>query len=133
MEKIFVDTSAIFALVNTAETNNLAALDTWNGFGNNDVDLISNNYVIVESISLIQGRLGLSVVRKLLDNVLPFIQVIWVDEDQHSAIVQDVLSANRRQLSLVDCSAFATMRREGIETAFTFDAHFREQGFRVIP
>ncbi len=133
MEKIFVDTSAIFALVNTAETNNLAALDTWNGFGNNDVDLISNNYVIVESISLIQGRLGLSVVRKLLDNVLPFIQVIWVDEDQHSAIVQDVLSANRRQLSLVDYSSFVTMRREGIETAFTFDAHFREQGFRVIP
>ncbi|MEW5827299.1 MAG: PIN domain-containing protein [Chloroflexota bacterium] len=133
MEKIFVDTSAMFALVNTAEANNLAAWDIWNGFGDNDVDLISNNYVIVESISLIQGRLGLSVMRKLLDNVLPFIQVIWVDEDQHSAIVQDVLSANRRNLSLVDCSAFATMRREGIETVFTFDAHFREQGFRVIP
>jgi predicted nucleic acid-binding protein len=133
MEKIFVDTSAMFALVNTAEANHAAAWDTWKGFGDDDCDLVSNNYVIVESISLTQGRLGLSVVRKLLDNILPFIQVIWVDEEQHSAIVQDVLSANRRQLSLVDCSAFATMRRGGIETVFTFDEHFREQGFKVIP
>ena len=133
MEKIFVDTSAIFAIVNTAEANSSIARKAWRNFLENADDLVSNNYVIVESISLTQGRLGLSVVRNLLDNILPFIQVIWVDEDQHSAIVQDVLSANRRNLSLVDCSAFATMRREEIGTVFTFDAHFREQGFRVIP
>lgn len=47
--------------------------------------------------------------------------------------MQNVLTANRRQLSLVDCSAFETMRRLDIETVFTFDEHFREQGFNVIP
>lgn len=71
--------------------------------------------------------------RKLINDVLPSIQVIWVDEELHAAIVQDLLTFNRRQLSLVDCSAFATMRQEGIETVFTFNADFGEQGFKVIP
>lgn len=57
----------------------------------------------------------------------------WVDEAQHQTIVQTVLTTNRRQLSLVDCASFETMRRLGIETVFTSDSHFREWGFDVIP
>lgn len=41
MEKIFRDTSAIFALVNTAEVNNLIAWDTWDNFGD-EVELVSS-------------------------------------------------------------------------------------------
>jgi predicted nucleic acid-binding protein len=47
--------------------------------------------------------------------------------------LENLLSINRRQLSFVDCTAFQTMRRLGIETAFTFDSHFREEGFNTIP
>jgi uncharacterized protein len=44
-----------------------------------------------------------------------------------------LLAANRRTLSLVDCSSFDIMRKFGIDTVFTFDPHFREQGFSVVP
>ena len=40
---------------------------------------------------------------------------------------------NRRHLSLVDVSAFATMRRMGANQVFTFDQHFAEEGFEVFP
>lgn len=39
----------------------------------------------------------------------------------------------RRQLSLVDCTSFEAMQRRGLTQAFTFDAHFAERGFEVIP
>ena len=61
---------------------------------------------------------------------------VSVNHDKYPAeiySVQDVFAANRRQLSLVDCSSFETMRRVRIEKVFTFDEHFREQGFEVIP
>jgi predicted nucleic acid-binding protein len=46
---------------------------------------------------------------------------------------EQLLTADRRQLSLVDCSSFETMRRLGIKKVFSFDEHFREQDFEVIP
>ena len=57
----------------------------------------------------------------------------WIGEEQHDVAIQTVLTANRRNLSLVDCASFETMRRLGIETVFTFDEHFRDQGFKVVP
>jgi predicted nucleic acid-binding protein len=60
-------------------------------------------------------------------------EVEWLDEGLHNTIVDLALTTNRRQLSLVDLSSFDTMRRHSITTAFTFDSHFREQGFEVIP
>jgi len=43
------------------------------------------------------------------------------------------VTADRRQLSLVDCSSFETMRRLGIKKVFSFGEHFREHDFEVIP
>jgi len=133
MVTVFVDTSALFALVNTAEENNSSAWDTWNDLIRRGDELITNNYVIVESIALIQNRLGISIVQKLQTNTVSLLHIVWIDEEQHAAALQNVLAANRRTLSLVDCSAFETMRRMGINTVFTFDPHFAEQGFTVIP
>jgi predicted nucleic acid-binding protein len=43
------------------------------------------------------------------------------------------LLENRRNLSFVDCSSFDTIQRLIIDKVFTFDGHFAEQGFAVIP
>ena len=98
-----------------------------------DQTLFTNNYVIVESIALIQKRLGFEKVRDFQTKILALLQIEWVDEAQHITAIETVLQANRRKLSLIDCSAFQTMNSRGINTVFTFDDHFREQGFKIIP
>ena len=44
-----------------------------------------------------------------------------------------VLTAQRKKLSIVDCASFLIMREQGVSEAFTFDKHFGEQGFTVVP
>ena len=129
----FVDTSALYALVIKKDINNRIAVETWEKLTEHGGRLVTNNYVLVECISLLQSRIGLESAIYIQNEVVPFLTVVWVDEDQHAAAVHHLLSASRRNLSLVDCSAFETMRRLGIDTVFTFDEHFREQGFKVIP
>ena len=133
LKMIFVDSSALFALLFVDDVNHRLARISWRSLLEDDRALLANNYVIVESIVIIQKRLGLEKVREFQENIFPFLEIEWVDEEQHKIAIDRVLSANRRHLSLVDCSAFETMRRLGIETVFTFDSHFREEGFKVIP
>ena len=133
MEKIFVDTSALYALIGDEDRNKETAVSAWEGMVDRGELLITNNYVLVECFALVQNRLGIEFARVLHANIVPFLQIDWIEEAQHFNSAQEVFAFNRRQLSLVDCSAFETMHRLGIEKVFTFDDHFREQGFDVIP
>jgi len=131
--EIFVDTSAIFALLDKETHFNQNAILTWERLLQENVRLVTNNYVLVESFTLLQSRLGLSAAVQLQSKIAPLLEIEWINEQQHSNTVNQVLGANRRNLSLVDCSSFDTMRSRNIEKAFTFDKHFQEQGFTVIP
>ncbi len=130
---IFVDTAAFLALLDTKDEYHDRARTTWEDLLHGSEGLASNNYTLVESIFLVQRRLGIEAVRILQTRIAPFLLIEWCTEEQHDSAVKLILSANRRGLSLVDHSAFETMRRLGMRTAFTFDSHFREQGFTVIP
>ena len=130
---IFVDTSALLALVNINDQFHDQAKSQWQLLLKNKDILFSNNYVTLESVSLIQRRFGVDWIGTLHAEILSLIDIAWVDENQHQAALTAFLTANRRQLSLVDCSSFETMRRLEIENVFTFDEHFQEQGFKVIP
>ena len=130
---IFVDTSAFYSLSCAEDRNYFQAIKIWEDLVKEETDLVTNNYIVVESISLFQNRFGIDQVRTFQTKLVPFLNMDWIGEEQHAFAIQTVLTTNRRNLSLVDCASFETMRRLGIETVFTFDEHFRDQGFKVIP
>jgi uncharacterized protein len=129
----FVDTSAFFTILDVAEHQHHRARGLWNQLVSDHELLVTSNYIVTETTALAQNRLGISAIRSLYQDILPIIQVTWVDEDIHSAAIAALFTANRRSLSLVDCSSFEVMRRRGITRVFAFDEHFREQGFEVLP
>jgi predicted nucleic acid-binding protein len=80
-----------------------------------------------------QRRLGLEAVRVFQEDILPLINIEWIDKETHQSGMSALLAASKRDLSLVDCVSFETMRTLGIKTVFAFDPHFAEQGFKCIP
>ncbi|MBI2170922.1 MAG: VapC toxin family PIN domain ribonuclease, partial [Chloroflexi bacterium] len=82
--------------------------------------------------ALVQNRLGIAAVRVLVEDILPVIRVHWVAPEEHQAGVSALLTAGRRNLSLVDCVSFHSIRRLGVSDAFAFDQDFAEQGFRLL-
>ena len=130
---VFVDTSALYALLDRSDANHRSAVNAWVDFLKSDERLITSNYVLVESFALTQGRLGIAAVRLLDEDIMPVINVNFVGREIHRSSISAVLSAGRRNLSLVDCVSFEIMRTLGIKTAFTFDPHFKEQGFTILP
>lgn len=129
----FVDTSALFAILDADDQNHERAKQAWMNLIAQGPELVCTSYILVEALALVQRRLGMEAVRVLQEDVAPILRVEWVDESTHDAGVAALLTAARRELSLVDCVSFNVMRRLGIKTAFTFDDHFAEQGFEQIP
>jgi predicted nucleic acid-binding protein len=129
---VFVDTSALFAMLDADDQNHQRAKQAWVSLITQGTEFTSTSYVLVETFALVQHRLGMEAVRVLQEDVVPVLRVEWVDEATHESGVAAMLTAARRQLSLVDCVSFIAMRRLGIKTVFAFDDHFAEQGFEQV-
>ena len=130
---VFVDTSALIALLDGGEDRHVVCGRAWKKLLQEDASLVTSSYVMVETYGLAQRRLGLDAVRVLTTDFLPLITVDWVDEFVHGAALAALLTANRRDLSLVDCVSFEIMRRRDVARAFALDSDFSKQGFAVVP
>ncbi|MEW6223006.1 MAG: PIN domain-containing protein [Chloroflexota bacterium] len=129
---IFVDTAAIYAVLDDQDPNHAAARETLLGLRDTDDGLLTHEYVVVEVTALVQRRLGLEVLRRFVDDLLPLFAIAWVDDALHVE-AREALLAGRRSVSLVDRTSFIVMRRHGVRRAFTFDPDFAAEGFEVIP
>lgn len=126
---IFIDTSAIHAILDRNDANHQAAKSCWWTLLDSGSLIFTTNYVIVESCALAQSRLGLDAVRAIHEQLLPVMEIVRVDERTHSLATSALLAAKRRKLSLVDCVSFAVMRQKGSHVAFAFDQHFADERF----
>jgi predicted nucleic acid-binding protein len=131
--KLFVDTSALLAILNADDRFHPPARDGWSQWVREGVALLTSNYVVIEATALTQRRMGVDAAVLLHEDVLPVVRVEWVAPALHRAGVSALLAARRRDLSLVDCTSFELMRRLEVRAAFTFDRHFAEQGFECLP
>ena len=131
--RIFIDTSAFYALLDRDDESHQKAKRAWADLLNDENTLVTSNYVLVEAFALLQHRLGIEAVRGFQNDILPLVNVEFVNSEIHRSSVSALLSASRRNLSLVDCTSFETMRTLEIKAVFAFDPHFEEQGFNVLP
>ena len=128
---VFIDTSALLALLDPDDDSHRAAAETFSSLLPDG--LVTHNYVVVETAALVQSRLPRLQLRILFTGLLPLVEVEWIDTELHDAAVATLLSTTRRSISFVDWVSFELMRRHTIETAFALDRDFRTQGFQTTP
>jgi predicted nucleic acid-binding protein len=128
---IFVDTSAIYALLADDDESHAAAAATFGVLGESE-ELVTHGYVVSEAAALVQRRLGPVALRTLLAEVLEIIDVVMVDRATHDAAVASLLASIDRRISLVDWTSFVFMRARGIVDAIAYDRDFAAQGFRIL-
>jgi len=130
---IFIDTSGFIAVLDRDDASHTEAVITWVDILTSEEDLLTTNYVLVETCALVQNRLGMKAIKVFQEDIVPVLLIEWTDKDVHQAAIRIMRAAVRKKLSLVDCASFETMRLLGVTTAFTLDKHFKEQGFICLP
>ncbi|MHB1457396.1 MAG: type II toxin-antitoxin system VapC family toxin [Armatimonadota bacterium] len=129
---VFVDTSAFYAAISRSDINNEKSISEWDRLLDDEsIKLYTSNYVVVESCALVRNRLGYDALRSFLDDLLPSVAILWVDQKVHASALEAMIAFGNNGPSLVDCSSFTVMRANGIIHALAFDKHFIDQGFSL--
>lgn len=128
--RVFVDTSALYALLDEDDVNHRAA--TTRIAALRGAELVTHAYVLVETLALVSRRLGRLAVTRLLDGLLVVVSVEPVDPAVHAAALADYRQSQSAAISFVDRTSFAFMRASGVGDAFAFDDDFRAAGFDLV-
>jgi len=126
---IFLDTSAIYALADRDDPHHQQAKGLFQDILSSEEGILTHSYVLVESMALIQFRLGLDASLKLAHSVSAF-EIVWIDAAIHQEAVRK-LDSSRSQSSLVDQVSFAIMRARNLDEALSFNRNFELEGFRI--
>ena len=132
IENAFIDTSAFYALMDRSDSYHQKAKKLWTFLLDEEITFKTTNYIIIETLALLQNRLGFEAAHLSSSDILELVDILWVDEPRHKLAFELWLSLGRKKLSLVDCVSFITMRHYRLENVFGFDRHFDEQGFIIL-
>lgn len=132
MKRLFVDTGAWYAVVDKKDPDHkeVAAF-----IKNNKIPPLTTNFVFDETITLIRSRLGWSVAKEFGEKLKSsaFVSIVAVKDEDEERAWEIFLKYKDKDFSYTDCTSFAIMERLKIDTAFSFDNHFRVIGFKVLP
>jgi len=131
-EPVFADTSAWFALKDADDVNHSSATR----FIGQRPYLITTNYVIDETITLVRAHLGHRDAVELGERLWrgELAAIVWVTREDEQAAWELFKRYDDKEFSFTDCTSFVVMRRLGITHAFTFDEDFEQTGeFICVP
>ena len=133
-EKLFIDTSAFYALEDASDEHHdeALAIQRWCMFRR--PLLFTSHHVLDESVTLIGGRLRPDRAVRFAKSLLAsrVIQIVRTDEALEQAALNVYARLNDGRVSFTDCVSFAIMRAIDIPVAFAFDRHFERAGFRRV-
>jgi predicted nucleic acid-binding protein len=129
---VFVDTSALYALLVASDGNHPSAARAFRRLEERIATLVTTSYVLVETYALLGRRVSLDAVRAFRHDVRPVLDVVWVDKALHERGLDLLEGRMVEDLSLVDAVSFVASREQNIDEVFAYDRHFEREGFALV-
>jgi predicted nucleic acid-binding protein len=96
--------------------------------------LFTTNFLVADTHALLLNRRG----RRLALEFLTVLAqgdpaVLRITEGDEARAREIIFQYDDKDFSYVDATSFAVMERLGIDEGFSFDRHFRQYGWRMLP
>jgi len=135
---VFVDSSALKANYDSGDDFHTKAQNMMRKIATRETEVtsfVTTDYVLDEAVTLTRFAHSHSKAVELAEATLSsrFVNLVYCDPELFSEAMKIFKQHSDKQWSLTDCLSFATMKRNSLRTAFTFDAHFSQAGFATIP
>ena len=135
MNALFVDTAGWMACADEADPGHRRALEARDSALESGKVLVTTDYVIDETLTLIRLRLTLAAAEEWWTQLEGSSRLRWEWIGVARAEkARDVFFRYRdKRYSFTDCTSFVVMKELKLTQALTTDRHFRQMGFEVLP
>lgn len=135
MNSAFLDTGYLLALELANDQHHDVAAAHWAGVEQAPPRLVTTSLVFTEVVTFLNCRgfhaRAVRVGTRLIDS--PLVEIMHVDEPLFRDAWTYLCRHQDKRYSLADCASFLVMQQRQIDTAFTFDQHFSQAGFKTEP
>lgn len=132
--QVFVDSSWFKALADPSDDFSESAVKQYEIFRNNKTLLVTTNYILDESFTLVRVKVDLQSALDFREMLVSFgsdLKLVRITP-QDERMAWEWFPKNWSRLSFTDCTSFAVMKRLGLKEAAAFDKHFTQAGFKII-
>ncbi len=135
---VFVDSSAFKANYDLTDDYHQRAAELMQKVAARKSDVtyfLTTDYVLDEALTLTRFASSHDKAVELADGARnsKFLQIVYSDENLFTEALKMFRNHSDKEWSFTDCVSFVTMKKHIVKTAFTFNAHFKQAGFAVIP
>ncbi len=134
---IFVDTGAWTVYLDRKDQYHGDALKIHDDLGQQSIKLLTTDYVIDESATLIRYKANQSLAVEFLNHIehherAGSLIVVKIDNTLFEEAKRIFRQYDSTVLSFTDCTSFAVCRKHKIDQVFAFDQHFAMMGLTLI-
>ena len=135
MKAIFVDTAGWMACADEADPAHRRACSARDTALEQGQLLVTTDYVLDETLTLIRTRLGLTAAEAWWEQVENSSRVRWewISVTRAEKARHLFFRYRDKDYSFTDCTSFVVMNELKLKQALTTDDHFRQMGFSVLP
>ena len=135
MNAVFVDTGGWMACADQADPAHAACRAARDGMLEAGHTLITSDFVIDETLTLIRFRLGLGAANAWWQQIDGSARLRWerVENDRFERARHLFFQYRDKDLSFTDCTSIAIMKELKLAAVITTDRHFHQVGFEVLP
>jgi hypothetical protein len=135
MNALFVDTAGWMACADGADPQHAAAAGARDAALEAGTTLVTTDFVLDETLTLMRLRLGLAAARRWWRQIEETrrLRWEWIEAQRFDKARALFFQYGDKPFSLTDCTSFVVMRELRLLQALTTDRHFRQMGFQVLP
>ena len=132
---IFVDTAGWMAMADEGDAGHEASRRERDACLRAGGVLVSTDYVIDETLTLIRARLGLGAAAAWWAQIDASARIRWewIDPLRAEKARSWFFRWSGKNFSFTDCTSFVVMTELALTRALTTDRHFSQAGFETVP
>jgi predicted nucleic acid-binding protein len=132
---IFIDTGAFIARYVQRDSHHARARRVWAEIEKTRSSCFTSNFVLDETFTLLGQRASYAFAAERARGLLASkaLTILRPDAEDELAALDAFTKFADQKVSFTDCTSFVLMRRQRLNRVFTFDRHFLDAGFEVLP
>jgi len=132
---LFVDTAGWMACADASDPAHQAACECRDAALEQGANLVTTDYVMDETLTLIRMRLGLPAAKAWWEQVegSSRLRWEWVGMERAEKARKAFFRYRDKSYSFTDCTSLVVMQELRLKQALTTDRHFRQKGLQVLP